>query len=55
MQNLGASITCCDALNPGFGYQIRITRAGPLDALIDVLFTSSNPVTGASLLTYEQI
>ena len=54
MQNLEASITLCDPLNPGFGYQIRITRAAPPGAPIDVLFTSCNPATGESLLTYEQ-
>ena len=54
VQNLEASITLCDPLNPGFGYQIRITRAAPPGAPIDVLFTASNPATGESLLTYEQ-
>ena len=54
MQNLEASITFCDPLNPGFGYQIRITRAAPPGTPIDVLFTSINPATGESLLTYEQ-
>ena len=54
MQNLEASITLCDPLNPGFGYQIRITRVAPPGAPIDVLFTSRDPATGKSLLTYEQ-
>lgn len=54
MQDLEASISFCDPLNPGFGYQIRLTRAAPPGAPVDVLFTSCNPATGKSLLTYEQ-
>jgi len=54
VQNLEASITLCDPLNPGFGYQIRITRAAPPGTPVDVLFTACNPATGESLLTYEQ-
>ena len=53
-QNLEATISLCDPLNPGFGYQVRITRAAPPGAPVDVLFTSCNPNTGESLLTYEQ-
>ena len=54
MQNLEATISICDPMNPGFGYQIRITRAAPPGTSVDVLFTSRNPVTGKDLLTYEQ-
>lgn len=54
MQDLEATIFFCDPLNPGFGYQIRITRAAPPGAPVDVLFTSRHPVTGEDLLTYEQ-
>jgi hypothetical protein len=54
MQNLEASISLCDPLNPGFGYQIRITRSAPPGAPVEVLFTSRNPATGSNLLTYEQ-
>ena len=41
-----AAFTLVDALNPGFGYQIRITR-GPQT----LLWTSRNPATGKDLLT----
>jgi hypothetical protein len=54
MQNLEASIFLCDPLNPGFGYQIRITRSALPGAPVDVLFTSRDPVTDKDLLTYEQ-
>jgi hypothetical protein len=54
VQNLEASISLCDPMNPGFGYQIRIVRAAPPGAPVDVLFTSRDPVTGKDLLTYEQ-
>jgi hypothetical protein len=49
--HLDASISLCDHMNPGNGYQIRITdaRNGA-----DVLFTSRHPVTGEDLLAYEQ-
>jgi hypothetical protein len=46
VQNLEASISLCDPMNPGFGYQIRIVRAAPPGAPVDVLFTSRDPVTG---------
>lgn len=44
------TISICDHLNPGFGYQMRITdgRTGET-----VLFTSKSPTTGQPLLTYE--
>jgi hypothetical protein len=54
MQNLEASISFVDPLNPGVGYQIRITRAAPPGAPVEVLFTSRNPATDHDLLTYEQ-
>jgi hypothetical protein len=55
VQNLEASISLCDPMNPGGGYQIRITHAAPPNApVVDVLFTSRNPATGEALLTYEQ-
>lgn len=54
MQNLEASISLCDPMNPGFGYQIRIVRAAQPGDPVDVLFTSRDPVTGKNLLTYEQ-
>jgi len=52
--NLEATITLCDHMNPGVGYQIRITRTAAPGAPVDVLFTACNPATGADLLTYEQ-
>jgi hypothetical protein len=45
-----ASFTLCDHLNPGFGYQLRISRRrhGGNEKL---LFTSRAPDTGDDLLT----
>jgi hypothetical protein len=40
-------ITLCDPLNPGFGYQIRVTG----DRGEQLLFTSRDPVTGKDLET----
>lgn len=42
------SITACDYLNLGFGYQVRITRS---DNGSTVLFVSIDPDTGKDLLT----
>lgn len=41
------AITLCDALNPGHGYQMRLTLGGA-----DVFFGAKDPATGADLLTY---
>lgn len=43
-----ASISLCDNLNPGFGYQVRITN----DRGQDILFTANDPNTGKDLLTW---
>ena len=40
------SVSLCDHLNPGFGYQIRVTDINGKD----LAFTSRCPVTGADLL-----
>ncbi len=54
MANLEASLSLCDPMNPGFGYQLRIVRVAAPGAPVDVLFTSRNPVTGEDLLTFGQ-
>lgn len=55
MQNptkmLDVSISLCDHMNPGFGYQMRITNALNGEEL---LFTSVHPATGRDLLTYDE-
>lgn len=38
------SIRLCDALNPGFGYALRVTRRG-----VVLLATTLDPVTGEHL------
>jgi hypothetical protein len=43
-----ASFAICDHLNPGFGYQVRITDALSGESL---LFTSKHPAYGTDLLT----
>jgi hypothetical protein len=44
---IDASFSICDLLNPGFGYQVRITD----DSGRELLFSSRNPATGDDLLT----
>lgn len=43
-----ASFALCDHLNPGFGYQVKITDALSGESM---LFTSKHPVDGSDLLT----
>jgi hypothetical protein len=42
------SISLCDHLNPGFGYQVKITD----DRGNVLLFSGRDPQTGKDLLTY---
>lgn len=45
---INAEFDLCDHLNPGFGYQLKISNATNGTRL---LFTSKHPVTGDDLLT----
>ena len=49
MQIHAVAITLCDVLNPGFGYQIRVTGEGGKQ----LLFTSRDPQTGKDLRSFD--
>ena len=44
-----ATINLCDPLNPGIGYQVKVTKRGRT-----VLHTSYFPDTGESILTFTE-